>query len=172
MTPLGTSVDTVWQRVCRGESGIGPITRFDATQFPAHIAGEVREFDAAKYMDKHEVRRSDRFCQLAIAASQEAVDEAGLDLDKGVGDRTGVYIGSAMGGLESIETVHTVLMEKGPRRVSPMFPAMLLGNLAAGTFPCASGPPGQTTAASRRVPPGPIRLARRSTPSCAAPPTL
>ena len=132
MTPLGTSVDTVWQRVCRGESGIGPITRFDTTGYPAHIAGQVRDFDAAAYMDKHDVRRSDRFCQLAIAASQEAVNEAGLDLDKGVGDRTGVYIGSAMGGLESIETVHTVLMEKGPRRVSPMFPAMLLGNLAAG----------------------------------------
>ena len=132
MTPLGTSVDTVWQRVCRGESGIGPITRFDSTGYPARIAGEVRDFDAAKYMDKHDVRRSDRFCQLAIAASQEAVDEAGLDLDEGVGERTGVYIGSAMGGLESIETVHTVLMEKGPRRVSPMFPAMLLGNLAAG----------------------------------------
>ena len=132
MTPLGTSVDTVWQRVCRGESGIGPISRFDSTGYPARIAGEVRDFDAAKYLDKHDVRRSDRFCQLAIAASQEAVDEAGLDLEKGVGDRTGVYIGSAMGGLESIETVHTVLMEKGPRRVSPMFPAMLLGNLAAG----------------------------------------
>lgn len=132
MTPLGTSVDTVWQRLCRGESGIGPITRFDSTGYPARIAGEVRDFDAAKYLDKHDVRRSDRFCQLAIAASQEAVNEAGLDLDKGVGDRTGVYIGSAMGGLESIETVHTVLMEKGPRRVSPMFPAMLLGNLAAG----------------------------------------
>lgn len=132
MTPLGTNVDTVWQRVCRGESGIGPITRFDSTGYPARIAGEVRDFDAAKYLDKHDVRRSDRFCQLAIAASQEAVDEAGLDLEKGVGDRTGVYIGSAMGGLESIETVHTVLMEKGPRRVSPMFPAMLLGNLAAG----------------------------------------
>ena len=132
MTPLGTNVDTVWQRVCRGESGIGPITRFDSTGYPARIAGEVRDFDAAKYLDKHDVRRSDRFCQLAIAASQEAVDEAGLDLEKGVGDRTGVYIGSAMGGLESIEAVHTVLMEKGPRRVSPMFPAMLLGNLAAG----------------------------------------
>jgi 3-oxoacyl-[acyl-carrier-protein] synthase II len=132
MTPLGTSVHTVWQRVCRGESGIGHITRFDATGFPARIAGEVRDFDAAKYLDKHDVRRSDRFCQLAIAASQEAVNDAGLNLDKGVGDRTGVYIGSAMGGLESIETVHTVLMEKGPRRVSPMFPAMLLGNLAAG----------------------------------------
>ena len=132
MTPLGTNIDTVWQRVCRGESGIGPITRFDSTGYPARIAGEVRDFDAAKYLDKHDVRRSDRFCQLAIAASQEAVDEAGLDLEKGVGDRTGVYIGSAMGGLESIEAVHTVLMEKGPRRVSPMFPAMLLGNLAAG----------------------------------------
>lgn len=132
MTPLGTDVDTVWQRICRGESGVGPITRFDTTGYPAHIAGEVRDFDAAEYMDKHDVRRSDRFCQLAIAASQEAVSDAGLDFEKRVGDRTGVYIGSAMGGLESIETVHTVLMEKGPRRVSPMFPAMLLGNLAAG----------------------------------------
>ena len=83
-------------------------------------------------LDKHDVRRTDRFCQLAIAASQEAVHDAGLDVDEGTGHRTGVYIGSAMGGLESLETVHTVLMEKGPRRVSPMFPAMLLGNLAAG----------------------------------------
>ena len=132
MTPLGTSVDTVWQRLCRGESGIGPITRFDSAGYPARIAGEVTDFDAARYLDRHDVRRSDRFCQLAIAASQEAVDDSGLDLDNGSGHRTGVYIGSAMGGLESIETVHTVLMEKGPRRVSPMFPAMLLGNLAAG----------------------------------------
>ena len=132
MTPLGTSVDAVWQRVCQGDSGIGPITRFDSTGYPACIAGEVRDFDAALYLDKHDVRRSDRFCQLAIAASHEAVNDAGLNTEKGAGDRTGVYIGSAMGGLESIETVHTVLMEKGPRRVSPMFPAMLLGNLAAG----------------------------------------
>ena len=132
MTPLGTSVDAVWKRVCQGESGIGPITRFDSTGYPACIAGEVRDFDAARYLDKHDVRRSDRFCQLAIAASHEAANDAGLNTEKGAGDRTGVYIGSAMGGLESIETVHTVLMEKGPRRVSPMFPAMLLGNLAAG----------------------------------------
>ena len=132
MTPLGTSVEAVWQRVCQGESGIGPITRFDSTGYPACIAGEVRDFDAAMYLDKHDVRRSDRFCQLAIAASHEAVNDAGLNTEKGAGDRTGVYIGSAMGGLESIETVHTVLMEKGPRRVSPMFPAMLLGNLASG----------------------------------------
>ena len=132
MTPLGTSVDAVWQRVCQGESGIGPITRFDSTGYPACIAGEVRDFDVARYLDKHDVRRSDRFCQLAIAASHEAANDAGLNTEKGAGDRTGVYIGSAMGGLESIETVHTVLMEKGPRRVSPMFPAMLLGNLAAG----------------------------------------
>ena len=132
MTPLGTSVDAVWQRVCQGESGIGPITRFDSTGYPACIAGEVHDFDAARYLDKHDVRRSDRFCQLAIGASHEAVHDAGLNTENGAGDRTGVYIGSAMGGLESIETVHTVLMEKGPRRVSPMFPAMLLGNLAAG----------------------------------------
>jgi 3-oxoacyl-[acyl-carrier-protein] synthase II len=132
MTPLGTEIDTIWQRLCRGESGIGPITRFDATAYPAHIAGEVREFDPAQYLDKHDIRRTDRFCQLAIAAGQEAVNDAGLDIDEGTGHRTGVYIGSAMGGLESLETVHSVLLEKGPRRVSPIFPAMLLGNLAAG----------------------------------------
>jgi 3-oxoacyl-[acyl-carrier-protein] synthase II len=130
MTPLGTEIDTIWQRLCRGESGIGPITRFDATAYPAHIAGEVREFDPAQYLDKHDIRRTDRFCQLAIAAGQEAVNDA--DIDEGTGHRTGVYIGSAMGGLESLETVHSVLLEKGPRRVSPIFPAMLLGNLAAG----------------------------------------
>ena len=132
MTPLGTEIDTIWQRLCRGESGIGPITRFDATAYPAHIAGEVREFDPAQYLDKHDIRRTDRFCQLAIAAGQEAVNDAGLDIDEGTGHRTGVYIGSAMGGLESLETVHGVLLEKGPKRVSPLFPAMLLGNLAAG----------------------------------------
>ena len=132
MTPLGTEIDTIWQRLCRGESGIGPITRFDATAYPAHIAGEVREFDPAQYLDKHDIRRTDRFCQLAIAAGQEAVNDAGLDIDEGTGHRSGVYIGSAMGGLESLETVHSVLLEKGPRRVSPIFPAMLLGNLAAG----------------------------------------
>ena len=130
MTPLGTEIDTIWQRLCRGESGIGPITRFDATAYPAHIAGEVREFDPAQYLDKHDIRRTDRFCQLAIAAGQEAVNDA--DIDEGTGHRTGVYIGSAMGGLESLETVHRVLLEKGPKRVSPIFPAMLLGNLAAG----------------------------------------
>ena len=130
MTPLGTKIDTIWQRLCRGESGIGPITRFDATAYPAHIAGEVREFDPAQYLDKHDIRRTDRFCQLAIAAGQEAVNDA--DIDEGTGHRTGVYIGSAMGGLESLETVHRVLLEKGPKRVSPIFPAMLLGNLAAG----------------------------------------
>ena len=132
MTPLGVDVETIWQRLCRGESGIGPITRFDTAAYPAHVAGEVRQFDPAKYLDKHDIRRTDRFCQLAIAAGQEAVNDAGLDVDEGAGHRTGVYVGSAMGGLESLETVHTVLMEKGPRRVSPMFPAMLLGNLAAG----------------------------------------
>ncbi len=132
MTPLGTDVDTIWQRLCRGESGIGPITRFDATAYPAHIAGEVRAFDPAKYLDKHDIRRTDRFCQLAVAASQEAVNDAGLNIDGGAGERTGVYIGSAMGGLESLETVHGVLLEKGPKRVSPIFPAMLLGNLASG----------------------------------------
>ena len=145
MTPLGTEIDTIWQRLCRGESGIGPITRFDATAYPAHIAGEVREFDPAQYLDKHDIRRTDRFCQLAIAAGQEAVNDA--DIDEGTGHRTGVYIGSAMGGLESLETVHRVLLERGRNGYPPFSPPCCWATLPPVTCRCASEPPVPITAA-------------------------
>ncbi|GIX46005.1 MAG: hypothetical protein KatS3mg131_0216 [Candidatus Tectimicrobiota bacterium] len=132
VTPLGTCVATTWQRLCRGESGIDFISRFDASDFPAKIAGEVREFAPEQYLDKRELRRMDRFVQFALVASQEAVADAGLTITKANAERVGVYIGSAFGGLESLEAVHVTLLEKGPHRVSPLFPAIVLSNLAAG----------------------------------------
>src|SRR5499426_1641117 len=132
VTPLGIGIDTVWDKLCHGVSGIRRISRFDPTDYPAQIAGEVRDFTPELYLDKRELRRTDRFVQFALVASQEAIQDAGLTITESTADRVGVYIGTAFGGLESLEAVHTTLLEKGPHRVSPLFPAMVLGNLAAG----------------------------------------
>ncbi|HEY7491281.1 MAG TPA: beta-ketoacyl-ACP synthase II [Candidatus Tectomicrobia bacterium] len=132
ITPLGIHIDTVWERICHGASGIKAITRFDTTDFPVQIAGEAWDFVPEQYLDKRDIRRTDRFVQFALAASQEAIQNAGLSITDANADRVGVYIGTAFGGLESLEAVHKQLLEKGPNRVSPLFPAIVLGNLAAG----------------------------------------
>ena len=132
VTPLGIQIDTVWERICHGASGINTITRFDTTDFPVRIAGEAWDFVPEQYLDKRDIRRTDRFVQFALAASQEAIQDAGLSITNANADRVGVYIGTAFGGLESLEAVHKQLLEKGPNRVSPLFPAIVLGNLAAG----------------------------------------
>lgn len=132
MTPLGTRIDTIWDRICHGVSGIDTVTRFDSTAFSAKIAGEARSFVPEDYLDKRDIRRADRFVQFALAATQEAIQDAGLTITSANADRVGVYIGTAFGGLESLEAVHTQLLEKGPQRVSPLFPAIVLGNLASG----------------------------------------
>src|SRR4029453_431943 len=108
----GTHIETIWEQLCRGVSGIGPITRFDTTDFEARIAGEARDFAPEQYLDKRDLRRTDRFVQFALAASQEAVQDAGLTITDANADRVGVYIGTAFGGLESLEAVHRQLMEK------------------------------------------------------------
>jgi 3-oxoacyl-[acyl-carrier-protein] synthase II len=132
VTPLGIGIDTVWDKLCHGVSGIGRISRFDPTDYPAQIAGEVRDFTPELYLDKRDVRRTDRFVHFALAASQEACRDASLTIIESMAERTGVYIGTAFGGLESTEAMHKTLLEKGPKRVSPTLPAMVLGNLAAG----------------------------------------
>ena len=143
ITPLGTRVETIWEQLCRGVSGIDTLTRFDTTDFQVRIAGEARDFVPEDYLDKREMRRADRFVQYALAASQEAMQDAGLHITATNAERVGVYIGTAFGGLESVEAVHLQLLEKGPNRVSPLFPAIVLGNLASGQVSIrfgASGP--------------------------------
>jgi 3-oxoacyl-[acyl-carrier-protein] synthase II len=132
VTPLGCTIKTSWENLCQGVSGIRKIARFDATDYPAQIAGEAWDFAPERYLDKRDLRRTDRFVHLALAASQDAMDAAGLTIVESMAERVGVYVGTAFGGMESLESVHRTLIEKGPHRVSPLFPAMLLGNLASG----------------------------------------
>ncbi|OGD10174.1 MAG: beta-ketoacyl-[acyl-carrier-protein] synthase II [Candidatus Aminicenantes bacterium RBG_13_62_12] len=132
ISPLGIGVRTNWEALLRGESGIGPITRFDASKHSTRIAGEVKNFDPLVFIDKREARRMDRFIQYALAAAALAVEDAGIDPAQLEGDRTGVYIGSGIGGLATIEESHKTLLERGPDRVSPFFLVSIIINEAAG----------------------------------------
>ena len=132
VSPLGVGVEKNWEALVRGQSGIGSITRFDASRYSTRIAGEVKGFDPLEFIDKREVRRMDRFIQLALAAAELAVKDAGIDAALLEGDRTGVYIGSGIGGLSTIEECHKTLLEKGPDRVSPFFLVSIIINEAAG----------------------------------------
>jgi 3-oxoacyl-[acyl-carrier-protein] synthase II len=132
--PVGVGVEESWQALVAGRSGIGPITHFDATAmaFPTRISGEVKGFEAEKFMDRKEVRRNDRFIQFALAAADMAVKDAGIDFAKEDPERIGVIVGSGMGGLETIEDTHKTLLERGVRKVSPFFIPAIIINLAPG----------------------------------------
>jgi len=132
VTPLGVGRAVNWERLVAGRSGIGPITRFDASRFSTRIAGECREFDPLQFIDKKEVRKMDRFIQYGLAAAQLAVDDAAIPPELLADERCGVYVGSGIGGIGTIEEWHTVLMEKGPSRVSPFFLIATIINEAAG----------------------------------------
>ncbi len=132
VSPFGEGVELLWSSLCEGQSGIGPITQFDTTGFDTTIAGEFRDFSPEKYFDRKEVRRTDRFVQLAVAASQQALDDSGLKVGPELADLFGVVIGCGMGGLGTIEDFHSVLMQRGPRKVSPYSLPKLLANMAPG----------------------------------------
>ena len=132
VSPVGVGVEKNWEALLRGQSGIGPITRFDASRHSTRIAGEVKGFDPLEFIDKREVRRMDLFIQLAFAAAALAVKDAGIDPALLEGDRTGVFIGSGIGGLATIEECHKTLLERGPDRVSPFFLVSIIINEAAG----------------------------------------
>jgi len=132
VTPLGTGLSENWEALVSARSGIGPITRFDAMRHSSKIAGEVKGFDPLRFIEKREVRRMDPFIQYAIGASQMAVEDAGISPDVLAGDRTGVFIGSGIGGIGTIEEYHKVLLEKGPDRVSPFFLIATIINEASG----------------------------------------
>ncbi|SCG83481.1 3-oxoacyl [Proteiniborus sp. DW1] len=132
ISPIGIGKNEFWNSLLNGKSGISHITRFDTEGYGTSIAGEVKGFEAENYMDKKEARKMDRFTQFAVAASKLAIEDANIDLDKVNNERLGVIIGSGIGGLETFEEQHQKLLEKGPRRVSPFFIPMMIGNMAAG----------------------------------------
>jgi len=146
VSPLGIGTELTWRRLLAGESGIGPITRFDASDYPCRIVGEVHGFDPLNWVGKKEVKKSDTFIHYAIAASQFAVDDARFAIGEGEGSRVGVVIGSGIGGLPLIEQMHDVLREKGPSRVSPFFIPGLIVNMAAGQVSIRFGAKGPNTA--------------------------
>ena len=132
LTPIGNSAEELWAALLQGRSGIGPITKFDATGYPTRIAGEVRNFDPLAYVDKKEARRLDPYLQYAIAASSMAVTDAGLDPARVDAERFGVLIGSGIGGITTLLDGEDVRKTKGPDRVSPFIIPMLIVNMASG----------------------------------------
>jgi 3-oxoacyl-[acyl-carrier-protein] synthase II len=132
ISPIGNDTMVFWNHLIEGKSGAGPITRFDASKFGTRFACEVKDFTTEGIIDRKDARRMDRFVQFAVAASAEAIRSAGLDLDSVNRDRIGVVIGSGIGGMETFEAQHSVLMERGPDRVSPLFIPMMISDMAAG----------------------------------------
>jgi 3-oxoacyl-[acyl-carrier-protein] synthase II len=132
LTPVGNTAEEFWSSLTHGRSGIGPITRFDATGFPTRIAGEVRNFDPLNFVDKKEARRLDPYLQYAVAGAVLAVQDAGIDTGKLDATRFGVMIGSGIGGITTLLENHKTLLERGPDRVSPFFIPMLIINMASG----------------------------------------
>lgn len=131
VTPVGNDISSFWSSLTGGMHGIGPITRFDTAEFKAKVAAEVKDFDPRAYMDKSQALRSDMFAQYALAAACQAVDQSGV-IGTLPPERIGVYFGSGIGGIQTFETEHTKLMEKGSRRVSPLFVPMMITNMASG----------------------------------------
>ncbi|MBI3715116.1 MAG: beta-ketoacyl-ACP synthase II [Betaproteobacteria bacterium] len=132
VSPVGNTVATAWDNIINGRSGIGPITRFDASVLPTRIAGEVKGFNAADWMSPKEVRRLDTFIHYGLAATKMAIDDAGLTVDDSNAERIGVNVGSGIGGLPMIEDNIREMIDKGPRRISPFFVPGSIVNMVAG----------------------------------------
>jgi len=132
VTPLGTGVKENWEAVCAGRSGIGPITKFDASDFPTRIGGEVKGFKPEDWLGKQEIRRLDPFIHFAVASARMAMEESNLKIDSNNAHRVGCISGSGLGGLEMLEFYHKTLLEKGHRRISPFFIPGMIANMAPG----------------------------------------
>jgi 3-oxoacyl-[acyl-carrier-protein] synthase II len=146
VSSLGIGTAANWSALCAGRSGIGPISRFDASQFSTRIAGEVKGFDPLAFVEKKDVKKMDVFIQYAIAASQFAVDDARLKVTPQNAGRVGVFIASGIGGFSTIEREHRALLEGGPRRISPFFIPSAIINLAAGQVSIRFGAKGPNSA--------------------------
>jgi len=132
LAPNGNNARDMWDALCNGRSGIAPVTSFDARVFPTRFGGEVKGFDPSKYVGPKEARRMDRFVQFAVAAAKMAVEDSGIDLQRQDASRIGVIVGSGIGGIKTIEDQHTLMVTKGPQRISPFFIPMLIVDMASG----------------------------------------
>jgi 3-oxoacyl-[acyl-carrier-protein] synthase II len=132
ITSIGIGAEKFWEALVAGKSGIGPITRFDASEYTTQIAGEVKDFDPVNYIDKKEAKRMDRVTHFAIAATKLAIEDSGLDLEKEDLTRIGTYVGSGIGGIDTMHDQYKTLFDKGPGRISPFFVPMMIANMPAG----------------------------------------
>ncbi len=145
VTPLGTGVEKNWEAACSGTSGIGPITKFDASSYTSRIAGEVKDFRAKDFIDKQQLRRFDPFIHYAVASARMAMEDSGLKIDSKNSHRVGCITGCGLGGLSMLEHYHKILLEKGPRRISPFFIPGMIANMAPGQIAIEFGAKGPNT---------------------------
>ncbi|MCA1808300.1 MAG: beta-ketoacyl-ACP synthase II [Kiritimatiellia bacterium] len=132
VSPLGSQADVFWRRSLEGVSGIRRVQQFDCSRYPSQIGGEVVEFNVDDFMGKKDQRRTDRYSQFAIGAARLAVDDSGLDFSKEDPERSGAIVGSGIGGLQTLQTQHSILRDKGPNRCSPFMIPQMISNMAAG----------------------------------------
>lgn len=148
MSALGRDLETFWGNLLSGKSGVSAIESFDVSEYPTRIAAEIKDFNPEDYMDKKEARRMDRFVQFAVAATMTALKDAGLNVKEDTDpERVGVYVGSGIGGLSTWEEQHKILLEKGPKRVSPFFIPMMIANMASGQISMITGAKGPNSTA-------------------------
>lgn len=146
VTSLGHDLDTFWNNLMAGKSGVSRIESFDVSEYPTQIAASVKDFNPEDFMDRKDARKMDRFVQLAVAAGKSALENSGLDIQKDAdANRVGVSIGSGIGGLGTWEDQHNILLEKGPKRVSPFFIPMMIANMASGQLSIMLGAKGPNT---------------------------
>lgn len=145
ITPIGTGKDEFWQALLAGKSGIGSITRFDASEYRTRVAGEVKDFEPEKYIDKKEAKRMDRCTQFAVAATRMAFEDSGMDLEQVDRSRIGLVVGTGIGGIDTLHDQYKTLFDKGPGRISPFFVPMMIANMAAGQTSIAFGLQGPST---------------------------
>ena len=132
ITPIGNSVPEFWEGIKTGKVGIGEITKFDTSDYKVKIAAEVKDFEPKNYMDFKAAKRMEAFCQYAVAASREALEDAGLDMEKEDPYRVGVCVSSGIGSLQAIEREYQKLLEKGPGRINPLLVPLMNSNMAKG----------------------------------------
>jgi 3-oxoacyl-[acyl-carrier-protein] synthase II len=146
LTPLGLGTEATWEAIRAGKSGVGRITQFDPSAYSCQIAGEVKGFDPANYIEKKEIKKMGRFIQFAIPAAEWALKNSGFEITPENAERVGVYIGSGIGGFEIMEREHQTLLEHGPRRISPFFIPAMIVNLASGQVSMRCGAQGPNSA--------------------------